>query len=190
IAVLRPAAEAVIAGLRFRPDHKVISLVGGMKVAEVRALAAPAREAARLVPLPFIAQLIGPLAAYPSNPELEAVFGPLGEYLPVADERDFDSIVVISALMSPYYIVLAEVVRWGIAAGLQPDLAARYTTSLFEALLHRGRGESSAELLELWREMTPGGLNELAVDSLREAGAVSAWSDAMDKVHARIRPHG
>ncbi|MDR1237621.1 MAG: NAD(P)-binding domain-containing protein [Propionibacteriaceae bacterium] len=187
LAVLRPVAEEVIDALRFRPDQLVISLVGGMKVNEVRTLAG-VEDVVRLVPLPFIAQLVGPLAVYPANVEVEAVFGALGEYLPVADERDFDSIVVISALMSPYYLVLTEVIRWGIDQGLRPELAARYTTSLFAALLSRGRGESTEELLELWREMTPGGLNELAVDSLRADGAVSAWSTAMSKVLDRIRP--
>jgi pyrroline-5-carboxylate reductase len=187
LAVLRPVAEEVIGALRFSPDHLVISLVGGMKVNEVRSLAG-VENVVRLVPLPFIAQLIGPLAVYPANPDIETIFGALGEYLPVADERDFDSIVVISALMSPYYLVLAEVIRWGIEQGLQAKLAARYSLSLFEALLSRGRGESTEELLELWREMTPGGLNELAVTSLQEDGAVNAWSAAMSKVLDRIRP--
>jgi hypothetical protein len=36
--------------------------------------------------------------------------------------------------------------------------------------------------------MTPGGLNELTVTSIQQAGGIAAWPEAMDKVLARTRP--
>src|SRR5579872_6679391 len=47
IAVRPQIAEAVLAELRFRPDHQVISLMSGFMVARVAVLVAPATKISR-----------------------------------------------------------------------------------------------------------------------------------------------
>jgi pyrroline-5-carboxylate reductase len=189
LAVLPQQAADIVGALRFHEGQRVVSLIGGMDVAEVAGLVGAAAPVVRLVPLPFIARRVGPLAAFPPSPEVERVFGALGDFLQVEDERDFDLIVVVTSLMSPFHALVAEVVAWADGHGLPPELARAYTLSFFEALLGQARHASSAEFPRLWRdEMTPGGLNELTVTSIRQSGGIAAWPDAMDKVLARIRP--
>jgi len=65
IAVRPSAARDVLAELRFRPDHQVISLVSALSLRSLSELAAPAVRIARAVPLPSTAKRLSPTAIYP-----------------------------------------------------------------------------------------------------------------------------
>jgi pyrroline-5-carboxylate reductase len=186
LAVIPRMAEEVVRSLTFRRDHQVISLVADFDLARMRGLTGETESLARMVPLPFVEYRIGPLAVYPATPELEAVFTPLGDLMPASDENALDTMMVITSMMSAFYAVVGELVNWGSRYGLSPDLSARYTIAFFEALLFKAKRLDAAELIEHWREMTPGGLNELTVGSLQSKGAITAWGEALDHVMARI----
>ncbi|MDR1712505.1 MAG: NAD(P)-binding domain-containing protein [Propionibacteriaceae bacterium] len=187
LAVLPRIAREVIGALRFRDGQRALSFISDFTLAELRSLAAPA-TLTRMVPLPFVAHRVGPLAVFPDDPEVTAVFGSLGQIVPAADEPTMDMFTAITALMSAYFAMLGDVVGWAEAKGFPPEAAAGYTASFFEALLYKAKTLTPDELAGHWREMTPGGLNELAVTYMRDTGAISAWSQALDKVWDRIRP--
>ncbi|MDR1386130.1 MAG: NAD(P)-binding domain-containing protein [Propionibacteriaceae bacterium] len=188
LAVIPRLAQQIISELRFRPEQRVVSLVADFDLTRLRALVGPTALLARMVPLPFVAERIGPLTAYPVTAEVEAVFGPLGDLVAARDEAALDLLMTITSLMSPYYAVIGQVVAWGVRQGLPADLTARFTLSLFQAWLAQGRRLEPAALVEHWREMTPGGLNQLAMEVLEQGDAIGRWSQAMDQILARIRP--
>ena len=64
ICVLPQQHEAVVRALRFRADQRVMHITGGAKLADSLALYAPAKSAARAIPLPFAARRTGPLVRY------------------------------------------------------------------------------------------------------------------------------
>jgi pyrroline-5-carboxylate reductase len=186
LALIPSLAQGIIQALAFRPDHQVVTLVADFDLARMRALTGPTAMLCRMVPLPFVEYRVGPLTVYPVTPELETVFGPLGDLMPASDERALDTMMAITSMMSAFYAVVGELVAWGRDHGLAPELSARYTTAFFEALLFKSQRLDAGELVEHWREMTPGGLNELTVGRLEQAGAITAWSEALDEVMARI----
>ena len=68
IAVRPLAARDVLAELRFRPDHQVISLVSALSLRSLCELVVPAVRIARAVPLPSTAKRLSPTAIYPPDP--------------------------------------------------------------------------------------------------------------------------
>jgi len=77
------------------------------------------------------------------------------------------------------------VVGWASRHGLDPAAAERFTLDFFAALLYKAGTLPPAELLDHWREMTPGGFNHTAMTRLFADDAIAAWSRAMDAVQAR-----
>ncbi|MDR1791135.1 MAG: NAD(P)-binding domain-containing protein [Propionibacteriaceae bacterium] len=190
LSVLAPSAPEILGALRFREDHRVITLIGGYHLDEVRALIGPTATLARMVPLPYIVHQVGPLATYPLTAEVEAEFAGLGELFPAPDEPCLDVIVAITAMMSALFATLGGLVSWADAHGLSPELAQRFTLEFVGALLYKAGTLRPDELVEHWREMTPGGLNHESMTALQQAGAFAAWSAAMDRVWARINSAG
>ena len=56
ICVLPQQHEEVVRALRFRADQRVMHITGGAKLADSLALYAPAKSAARAIPMPFAAR--------------------------------------------------------------------------------------------------------------------------------------
>lgn len=186
IALLGPAAEGVIRGLSFRPDHHVVSLVGAADLASLREWTGLA-AITRMVPLPYVAHGAGPVATYPLTPELEAVFGGLGTLVGASDEADLDTMATMTSTQSAFFAVLGEVTRWGSRHGLPAETAQSFAIRFYTALLAKAETLDPPELAEHWREMTPGGFNHTVMTRLIQTDAVGAWSSGMDAVQARLR---
>ena len=77
---MRPSQLAeVVAGLPFRADQTVVSLLGGVSRAGVAQKVAPATRIVRCIPLPTIRLHKGPIALQPPDPLVEELLGGLGE---------------------------------------------------------------------------------------------------------------
>ena len=184
LAVLPEAAEAIIRPLAFRPDHHVVSLISTAKVATLQEWTSTP-DVTRLVPLPYVAQRMGPIAAYPLTAAVEEVFGGLGTLVPTPDERGLETMSTITSMQSAFFAAVAEVAGWAGRHGVTPEAAQRFTLDFFAALLTKAGTLTPSDLAEHWREMTPGGFNYTAITYLQEHGAITAWSDAMDAVLTR-----
>ena len=55
----------------------------------------------KMVPLPFAAKRIGPIAIYPHDREVANLFKPLGEII-VDEVKQIEALAAITALMSSY----------------------------------------------------------------------------------------
>jgi pyrroline-5-carboxylate reductase len=90
IAVRPSAARDVLAELRFRPDHQVISLVSALSLRSLSELVVPAVRIARAAPLPSTAKRLSPTAIYPP------IRWPLNSSLPLepswSSARNFASV--------------------------------------------------------------------------------------------------
>ncbi|MCW5951048.1 MAG: NAD(P)-binding domain-containing protein [Propionibacteriaceae bacterium] len=186
IALLGPATEGIVRALTFRPDHKVVSLVGAADLASLREWTG-LEAITRMIPLPYVAHGTGPVATYPLTPELEETFGGLGTLIAASDEVDLDTMATMTSTQSAFFAVLGEVIRWGARHGLPAETAQGFAIPFFKALLAKAETLDPPELVEHWREMTPDGFNHTVMIRLTETDAVGAWSSAMDAVQARLR---
>lgn len=186
LAVRPQVAQEVLGPLRFRADHRIISLIAIHPQARIAPLVAPATRITRALPLPPMARRIGPIAISPPDPELEAWLSTAGTVVAVADDHHFEAVWSTSALIASFYEMVSRAADWGVAQGLTRDAAERYAKSVFHAVAQplADPGAKPAELAAL--AQTKGGLNEQILRQLTEAGAFDEVGRALDAVLARL----
>lgn len=138
------------------------------------------------MPIPLMMFQHG-LAIYPNDKDTADLFAPLGEIVAVDDVKRIEALAAITGLMSAYYTLMWEIVKWGVSEGLSEKEATSYTAAFFEALSTRIKNADEGELSRLANEMTPGGLNEMALLSIKEKEGFQCWIDALEPVVARLR---
>lgn len=187
LAVVPKFGEEIVRPLSFREDHRVVNLMSDRKLPEIASWIGKTRTLVHMVPLPFVSKRIGPIALYPNNRDAAKLFAPLGEIVAVDDVKQIEALAAITGLMSAYYTLLSDIVKWGKNEGLSGQQAADYTAAFFEALSSQVRQAGDGELNRLASEMTPGGLNEMALLSIKEQGGFEPWVRALDPILARLR---
>jgi pyrroline-5-carboxylate reductase len=186
VAVRPDHARDVLSALRFRPTHRVISLVAGLDLPAVTALAKPAGAVHRANPLPAIERGEGPILFHPPDEAVAALLRRVGTPVGVADERQYHVVMCSGALMGAFFELVATTARWTERQGVPPPEAAAYATELFHALAGLAREQDAAALQQLSAGMTAGGLNEQVVRELRKRGWFTAVEEMMGAVLARL----
>jgi len=190
ILAVRPQdARGVLGPLRFRADQCVVSLLAGTPLSEIQPFAAPAERVARAVPLPSAEQHVGPIALHPGEEAAQALFADLGTVIVTGEEPELDKLLVLTALMAPYYALLDEIASWAGGAGVERKTAAGYTAAMFRALSIMVEAREDGDLQAMVRECTtPGGLNELALRVIADRGGFAPVTSALAAVEERIEP--
>jgi pyrroline-5-carboxylate reductase len=190
IAVRPQVAQDVLAALRFRSDHRVISLVATFSRDRIAALVQPAGSVTCAVPLPTVADRLGPTAICPPDSVAAAIFGKLGVAIEVATESEFQALWSSTAVMATFFLLLDTLCAWLTNHGVPPARARDYVATMFGGLGVVGRS-ASASFARLADEFaTKGGLNEQCAAELARAGVFQACSAALDAVLARLQRGG
>lgn len=188
LAFLPKDRSSILQSLSIRDDQIVVNLLSGTKNAEIAADIASRSTIIRAVPLPYAAEHIGPIVVYPANDKVDQIFANLGTVISVDREDHLETLSVITALMAPYFEMLANITDWATETGVNHKQAADYTTSMFEALSILARKTPSGDLHQLADEsMTPGGLNELARKTINQSGGYQFLLAALQAVAERVK---
>lgn len=186
LAVRPPHAGEVLGALRFRPDLKVISLIAAVRFPDLCKLVAPATDVVRAVPLPPVAQHIGPTAIYPADPATTELFDRIGTAVPVTDEHQFDALATITAVAASQYALMSRLSAWLVAEGVDGKSADRYVTAVAHAVAVDGAEAVEHGFDALIKDVsTPGGMNEQILRMLTEAGWFEPLKPALDAILAR-----
>jgi pyrroline-5-carboxylate reductase len=169
IAVRPSAARRVLAELRFRPDHQVISLVSALSLRSLSELVVPAVRIARAAPLPSTAKRLSPTAIYPPDP--------------VA----FELFAATTATIASYFAFNETIASWLEQQGVPATQARDYIARLFLGVT-TGAVEASERSFQSLAaaHATAGGINELFLTNLVEHGLLTRVSEALDAVLHRI----
>jgi len=187
LAVVPRIGEEVVRPLTFRADHRVVNLMADRKLPEIARWIGKTRTLVHLVPLPFAARRVGPIALYPPDGDASALFSALGRVVAVDDPRRIEVLAAVTALMASFHTLLWEVVKWGEGEGLSRKEALDYSAAFFEALSAQAREVEGGDIGRLAGEMTPGGLNEMALCAIRDRGGIESFVRALGPVLARLR---
>lgn len=187
LSIVPELGEEIIKPLSFKADHRVINLMSDRKLPEIARWIGDTRTLVHMVPLPFIANRVGPIVIYPNDNDVVNLFSPLGEIIVVGQVEKVETLAAITALMSSYYKLLSEIVRWGQENGLSQKESTNYTISFFEALMYQIKDKDYEKLNILVEEMTPGGLNEMALNLINDKEGFGLWLEALDLVLSRLR---
>lgn len=187
LAVRPNVAPDVAAGLRFREDHTVLSLIPVIHHEVVSRLVAPARRVFKVLPLSFVARHRGLVPYFPKDADVEALVAHLAEPLPVKDQRELHLLWAITGLISPFYALMSATQAWCVAGGADPEASRRYTASMYAALAGLAEAKDSPDFHELATEAaTPGGLNEMALKLMQAGTAFPDLRKALDAILARF----
>jgi pyrroline-5-carboxylate reductase len=183
---VRPqVAREVLGALRFRPDHVVISAMAGIAVDELRRLVAPATDVARCVPLPAVARRAGITPVHPPQAAAKALFDRLGRAVELTDVDAYDAFAVATATIAAHFEYLRTIGAWMERRGVPAEDAQRYLAATFADL--GGTLEHVHDFEHLARDhATAGGINELFLRTLAEAGVYDEVRAGLDRVLARL----
>jgi pyrroline-5-carboxylate reductase len=187
IAVRPSAAQDVLAKLRFRPVHQVISLVSALSLRSLSELAAPAVRIARAVPLPSAAKRLSPTAIYPRDPVAFELFAAVGTVFPVERESEFDAICAATATIASYFAFNETIASWLEQQGVPATQARDYIAGLFLGVTTGAVDASERSFQSLAAiHATAGGINEQFLKYLVEYGVFTKISEALEAVLRRI----
>lgn len=188
---MRPQqVDDALAGLRFRDDQVIASLIAGTPPSGIAPLVAPATRVCQLIPLPAIALRRGPLVISPPLPEVVAAMAGLGEVVTLEDESLVRTLSCASAFMSTYYEMQNALIDWIAAQGIDETTASRYVRAELDGLAAVGWMTPDSDRADLPMEhQTKGGLNERVRARLLELGWFDALVGSIDDVYqtARLR---
>ncbi len=185
LSVLPQQAEEVLGALRIPPEKNFVTLVPTLSLSRARELIGARRLMLDVVPLTFAADRIGPVVVCPAAPEAVELFSHIGEVVAVDDPKQIAILRTITSDMSAYYMMLATLVEWCEANGLDEPSARRYVTSFTDAL-SRKASSWDGTLRELANEMTPGGLNWQVLTYMQEHDGFSQWTHELDPILKRV----
>ena len=187
IAVRPQVAREVLANVKFRPAHRIISLVATFPHASIAALVRPAGNVTCAVPLPTVAFHRGPTAIFPPDPLAAALFGQLGVAVETATESEFQALWASTAMMAAHFTYLGSLSAWLVDHDVPSSRAREYVGMMFSGLgvVQQGTGATFAELAQEFK--TRGGLNEQCAVQLEEAGVFDACTRALDAILNRIQ---
>ena len=187
LAFLPRQRQEILAPLTFREDQEVVNLLAGIPVSDIAGRVTPAKRVVRVIPLPCCAMHIGPIAVFPQNETVSRIFTPLGTVITVEKETQLEPLMVITGLMAPYYSLLETVVAWAETVGVDRRSASGYVSSMFGALSAMAGERADGDMGRLVTEsMTPGGLNELAQNVVREKGGFAQIREALAAVQRQF----
>mgnify|MGYP001818223095 CR=1 FL=1 len=184
----RPAdAGSALKALRFRSGQTLVSVVAGIPLAELNALAKPARVV-RSMPLCCAEVNAGAIPLWPDDPEVRALLSTLGEVLAMPDEAAFELAFVASCANGWFHRLYAELEDWLVEAGFEPAQArtlalqaAHGASSLDLAHPDVGPGERASRIA------TPDTYTRLGLDALDQAGVFSALRASFDLIRRQIK---
>ena len=184
---LRPQiAEEVLSGLTFRPDQRVVSVMAGVSLADLRRLCGPVEDISLTIPLGFLEQGGCPLVAFPDTGLLDRLFAPENPVIPVPDERAFAMHFAICAMVPGLLDLIATGAEWLGAETGDPKMAEFYATQLvsgFLAAMGRMPGTLAQERDDLASEGT---ISLQMTRALKSGGAHEALRAALDQIGARL----
>lgn len=188
VIAVRPAvAQKALSDLRFRPDHRVISLVAALSLPRLVELVAPAVRITRAVPLPSAAHRLSPTAIYPPDVQVSELFATLGTVCSVETERQLDAVATASATIATYYAFTDTIASWLEHHGIPASQSRDYVARLFLGVATGAVEASGRDFQSLAAaHATPGGLNEQVLKHLVERGILTGLSQALDTVLQRI----
>jgi len=186
---LRPdVAPSALNGLTFRPDHKIVSVMAGVPLAELRRICALATDISMTIPLGFLEFGGCPLPACPDGTVLRTLFEPENPVLDVAREDAFNMHFAVCAAVPGLLDLMITAGEWLAQESGDPDTAAKYTRQLVAGFL-TSLPDGGAELMPKERDAlaTQGTLSLQMTQGLQTGGTHDALVATLNAIGARLR---
>lgn len=170
----------VMQQLRLRPGCVVISVMAGVRLADLVAALPADVTVVRALPMPSVRERACLTVVFPPDPVAEELFDRLGGSVVVEDEAALNVFTAITATVSTHLDYLTAIAGWAVGRGMAPDQAEAFVRNLF-AGAGREVATSPAALGELAGVVeTPGGLNHRVRTTWFDAANQRRLADTLD----------
>ena len=129
-----------------------------------------------------------------TNPNIATILcmlNTLGGYVECESEEIMNVMIIPTCLMGPLYGILRHNKDWLVKKGVPAKDATYFVGRNYWSMMQdaeRGCHEDENHFEELVAEQTPGGLNEQALNNIKELGIFDAYDKTMEAVLSRL--HG
>lgn len=185
VALLHEKAEEILKELYIGPEKHFINLVATLSLKRIEEMFGPREIMADVVPLTFAANRFGPVVIYPNIHEVNELMSHVGKPVPVDTPKQIAILRSTTGLMSAYYMLLTVIIKWCEKNGLDEPSARAYITEFTEALSKKA-STWEGDLEDLAREMTPGGLNWMALTHLEKEDAYTPWTEILNPILEKV----
>lgn len=181
LCLLAAVARRELPSLPFRPEHKVISVMAEIELAEIAGLIGDTRELCVTIPMPFIDAGGCPLPVHPASPVLDELFGADNATITLETEAAMKPHFAATAMTSTVLRELMVVRDWLAGHTGNADDAERYMVMLESGYL-RALATQDEETLDdaLNHLATEGGLNAQLLRHMEDAGTMEALKAGLD----------
>jgi pyrroline-5-carboxylate reductase len=176
--------EDALAGLTWRADHHVISVMAATPEAKLRTLCAPAQSFVQTIPLGFLEQGGCPLAAYGATETLAALFEPENPVVPVASEAALNAHFAICAMVPGLLDLMSSGADWLGAQTGDTQGAGFYTKQLVAGFLSTAQASLADERDAL---ATEGTISLQMTQALQAGGAHAVLTQALSAIDQRLK---
>jgi len=168
-----------LAGLQFRPDQLLISVVAGIDIAALRGVVDPGVKIVRAMPVSSAEAGASPTIIYPQCAPASELFNVCGQAITVPDESAFELGTVLACVYTWYFELFGQLIQATAGKQLPTELAR-------ELVLGMARGAASLALADKSRTpdeiataiATEGTYSKLGLDLLKDRAAFKPWHDA------------
>lgn len=191
ILSVRPqVVKAVLQGLEFRSDHRIISVVAACSRTTISSLLNRPLAVCQAAPLLFSADRCSSTVIYPADATACALFSKVGQVIEVDSMEHYDALVAATCTMGTYFGVLETLSDWLASQGIDHQQGSAHLRQVFFNLARHSSASTDKTFAQLRTTYsTRGGLNEQLYADFKREGGIAAIMKAVDAVHSRIK-HG
>ena len=188
LAVTPNVGKIILPNLEFKTGQTVISFISTINMSELKRYVKVKAKIVRAIPLPPISMKKGPIPIFPPDRRVKKFFNELGTTIEIKNEKLSLNFWSTSSMMAPFYELLQILSEWLVKKGINKNDAQKYITSLFIALSEDAKINSNKDLKILVKNsQTPKGLNEQAVNELRNLRFYKSLKKTLDSVLSRLK---
>lgn len=189
LALPGSVASAVLQPLNFSSGQQVVSVIAALRMSDLQFLLGDV-DVSRALPMPAIAKRHGATVGFPDRPFAQALFAPMGSYVPVADEEILLRMGAVGSLMGDFYKRQLTIQQWLTEHGTDPDDAAAYIGAMYDSFAFDSAAAGVDTFSQLLASQTPGGTNEMVWKQFDAEGVYTNLNKSLDAVYNRsTAPH-
>jgi len=177
VGLMAEVASDILGNLTFRADHRVISLMAGVKIGDIPEMIAPAQVEAVMIPFPGIAQGGSPIMVQGRAGIVRKLFGTKNQIFELTSDADLAAYMSAQAILSPAVQMVSDAATWlGDRVGDQRQAEVFLRMLVGSSLI----GGECAQLLAALD--TPGGYNQRLRMHMIASGMSVALTEGLDKL--------
>ncbi|MDP6189902.1 MAG: NAD(P)-binding domain-containing protein [Gammaproteobacteria bacterium] len=180
LAVRPPHALAVLSEITLRQGQKLVSVVAGVTLADLRAAAGGEAAIYRSSIISGAAYNAGPIPLYPADTDVTRLLAPLGEVVTCDTEQHFDLALAPMCVNGWVYPLVAALEQPMLAAGMPATKARPLVVQAILGTMAHIQQSPELDLSAVTEGIaTPGTFTKLGLDILQQQDAFTPWQNAV-----------